>query len=80
LRGAICRRPEATVALKAALYSALRARKMTVADLAVRPGIDNEKAARLIAPHAASRLTSLETALSALSYAISIELHEKPAA
>lgn len=38
--------PDATMALKAALYSALRTRKMTVADLAHRLGIDDRKAAR----------------------------------
>jgi antitoxin HicB len=72
--------PDATMALKAALYSALRARKMTVADLARRLDIDDRKAARLIDPRAASRLTSLEAALSSLGYAIGIEVHEKPAA
>jgi antitoxin HicB len=72
--------PDATMALKAALYSALRARKTTVADLARRLGIDDRKAARLIDPRAAGRLDSLEEALSALGYAIAIEVHEKPAA
>ena len=72
--------PDATMALKAALYSALRAQKMTVADLAGRLGIDDRKAARLIDPRAASRLTSLEEALSALGYTIAIEVLQKPAA
>ena len=72
--------PEPTIALKAALYSALRTRRMTVADLAVRLEIDARKTARLIDPRAASRLSDLEVALSALGYAIAIELHEKPAA
>jgi antitoxin HicB len=72
--------PDATMALKAALYSALRARTMTVAHLARRLGVDDRKAARLIDPRAASRLTSLEAALSALGYAIAIAVHEKPAA
>jgi antitoxin HicB len=72
--------PEPTIALKAALYSALRMRRMTVADLARRLDIDARKAARLIDPRAASRLNDLEVALSALGYAIAIELHEKPAA
>jgi antitoxin HicB len=72
--------PEPTIALKAALYSALRTRRMTVADLARRLDIDARKAARLIDPRAASRLNDLEVALSALGYAIVIELHEKPAA
>ncbi len=72
--------PEPTIALKAALYSALRTREMTVADLARLLDIDARKAARLIDPRAASRLNDLEVALSALGYAIAIELHEKPAA
>lgn len=72
--------PDATMALKAALYSALRTRNMTVADLARRLGIDERKAARLTDPRSSSRLTSLEAALSALGYAIAIEVHEKPAA
>jgi len=42
--------------------------------------IDDRKAARLIDPRAASRLTGLAAALSALGYAIAIEVHEKPAA
>jgi antitoxin HicB len=72
--------PDPTMALKAALYSALRGRKMTVADLARCLDIDERRAARLIDPRATSGLTSLEAALSALGYAISIEVHEKPAA
>ena len=44
--------PEPTIALKAALYSALRTRRMTVADLARRLDIDARKAARLIDPRA----------------------------
>ena len=68
------------MALKAALYSALRARKMTLADLARRLDVEDRKVARLIDPRAPSSLTSLETALSALGYAIAIEVHEKPAA
>jgi antitoxin HicB len=72
--------PDATMALKAALYSALRARKMTVADLARRLGIDERQAARLIDPRAAGRLSSLESALSALGYRVAIEVYEQPAA
>jgi antitoxin HicB len=72
--------PEAKMALKTALYSALRSRKMTVTDLARRLDIDERKAARLIDPRATSTLTSLEAALSALGYVVAIEVHEKPAA
>jgi antitoxin HicB len=79
-RGQYLVAPEATMALKAALSSALRARQITVADLARRLAIDYRQAARLVDPRAASKLTSLEAALSALGYAIAIEVHEKPAA
>jgi hypothetical protein len=72
--------PEPTMALKAALYSALRARGMTVRDLARGLGIDHRQGARLVDPRAASKLTSLDAALSALGYWIAIEIHEKPAA
>jgi antitoxin HicB len=72
--------PDPIMALKAALYSALRARKMTLAELARRLDVEDRKVARLVDPRAASSLTSLETALSALGYAIAIEVHEKPAA
>jgi antitoxin HicB len=71
--------PEAAMAMKAALYSALRAREMSAADLARQLRIDERKATRLIDPRASSSLTSLEAALSALGYAIGIEVHEKPA-
>lgn len=72
--------PDATMALKAALYSALRRRRMTVADLARRLDIDHRQAARLVDPRAASQPTSLEAALTALGCALAIEVHEKPAA
>ena len=72
--------PDPTMALKAVLYSALRARKMSVADLAHRLGIDDRKAARLVDPRASGRLSSLESALSSLGYSIAIEVRKKPAA
>ncbi len=79
-RGQYLVAPDATMALKAVLYSGLRARKMTIADLARRLDIDYRQPARLIDPRAASKLTSLEAALSALGFAIAIEVHEKSAA
>lgn len=72
--------PDTTMALKAALYSALRTRKMTVGDLGRRLGISDEKAARLVSPRAAGNLAGVVAALSALGYSIGIEVHEKPAA
>src|SRR5208282_2311639 len=52
--------PDATIALKAALYTGLRKKRMAVADLAHDLHIDERKAARLIDPRAASSLASLE--------------------
>ena len=72
--------PDPTIALKAALHSGLRNRGLTVADLAVRLGIDGPRAARLLNPRASTRLASLETALSMLGYAIGIEVRDKDVA
>jgi antitoxin HicB len=69
--------PDATIALKTALYSVLRDRGMTGADLARDLRIDERKAARLVDPRAASSLASLEDALAALGYEIEIEVREK---
>ena len=72
--------PDPMMALKAALYNALRARKIAVADLARRLDINDCEAARLIDPRAASSLGALEAALSVLGCAIAVELYEKSAA
>jgi antitoxin HicB len=72
--------PDATIALKAALYSGLRKKRMAIADLANDLHIDERKAARLIDPRAATSLASLEHALAALGYEIDIEVREKSVA
>jgi antitoxin HicB len=64
--------PDPTIALKAALYMALRQRTMTVADLAELLEMDWHLAARLIDPKRTSKLTSLAAALSALGCRITI--------
>jgi antitoxin HicB len=46
--------PSPTIALKAALYAALRQRDLMVADLAARLNVDWHQAARLIDPRRAS--------------------------
>jgi antitoxin HicB len=69
--------PEPTIALKAALYEALRKRGITVTDLALRLDLEEREAARLLDPRARARLTSLEAALAALGYEIGIEVREK---
>jgi len=72
--------PEPTVALKAALFSALRDRALSVADLARRLEIDYRQAARLVDPRSPSKLTSLRAALDMLGLEIAIAVQEKPAA
>ncbi len=68
--------PSPTIALKAALYDALRRRDMTVADLAARLDMDWHRAARLIDPRRASKLTSLSAALRALDCEICLLFHD----
>ena len=68
--------PSPTIALKAALYSALRHREMTVADLAARLNVDWHQAARLIDPRRASKLTSLSAALTALDCQIRLSVYD----
>lgn len=69
--------PEPMIALKAALYDALRSREMSTAELARRLDIDERDAQRLIDPKARTPLSKLEEALSALGYTIGIEVREK---
>jgi antitoxin HicB len=68
--------PSPTIALKAALYTALRHRDMTVADLAGRLDIDWHQAARLIDPRRASKLTSLAAALGVLNCQIELSVYD----
>jgi antitoxin HicB len=69
--------PEPTIALKAALYEALKKQGISISELARRLGLDDREAARLLDPRARTRLTSLEAALAALGYEIGIEVREK---
>ena len=66
--------PDPTIALKAALYEALRRRDMTVADLAELLDMDWHQAARLIDPKRSSKLTSLAAALDAMGCTIEIAI------
>jgi antitoxin HicB len=69
--------PDPTVALKVALYAALRRRDMTVADLAdlLRMG-DWHQAARLIDPKRSTKLTTLIAALDALECTVEIGISD----
>lgn len=69
--------PEPTIALKVALYDALRAADISIADLARMLSMDERHAARLIDPKARTPLIKLEAALSALGYTIGIEVRER---
>jgi len=71
--------PDPTVALKAALYEALRRRDMTVADLAELLDMDWHQAARLIDPKRSSKLTSLAAALDAVGCTIEIAVSDEAA-
>jgi antitoxin HicB len=72
--------PDPTIALKAALYTQLRQRDMTVADLADLLGMgDWHQAARLLDPRRSSKLTSLAAALGALGLRISVSVEANPA-
>jgi antitoxin HicB len=68
--------PSPTIALKAALYTALRHRDMTIADLATRLDMDWHQAARLLDPRRASKLTSLAAALAALDCQILLSVYD----
>jgi len=69
--------PEPTIALKAALYDVTRAAGIGACELAMRLGIDERQAMRLVDPKARTPLGKLEAAISALGYTIGIEIREK---
>ncbi len=69
--------PEPTIALKVALYGALRAAAISTVDLAAKLGIDERQAMRLLDPKARTPLSKLEQALSALGYTIGVEVRER---
>jgi antitoxin HicB len=69
--------PDPTIALKAALYAALRRRDMTVADLADLLAMgDWHQAARLIDPRRSTKLTTLMAALDALRCEVEIAVND----
>jgi antitoxin HicB len=69
--------PDPTIALKATLYTALRRRDMTVADLADLLGMgDWHQAARLIDPKRSTKLTTLMRALDRLGCKVEIAVSD----
>ena len=64
--------PEPMIALKAALYSAMREHGVTVAKLARELGIGHKEARRLLSPRHRSRLAGLQEALALMGYEVLI--------
>lgn len=64
--------PDPTVVLKAALYSAARAKRVTAASLARQLRIDHKEARRLLDPRHPSKFPRLAAALDTLGYKVSI--------
>ena len=66
--------PDPTIALKAALYTALHRHELTIADLADRLDIDWHQAARLIDPKRSTKLKTLQKALATLGRTIIVAI------
>jgi len=76
-RGLYAVEPEPTIALKAALYEAMAGRGISTTELAKMLGINERDAARLTDPKARTPLAKLQSSLSALGYAIGIEVRDR---
>jgi len=59
-----------TIALKVALYDAMREQGLTVADLARLLDVDHKEARRLLDPHHVSKLPRLREALASTGYEV----------
>ena len=59
-----------TVALKVALYAAVREQGLTIADLARLLEVDHKEARRLLDPHHVSKLPRLRQALASVGYEV----------
>ncbi|MGH7088855.1 MAG: type II toxin-antitoxin system HicB family antitoxin [Stellaceae bacterium] len=68
--------PDATVALKVALQSALKEKRATTADLSRLLHVDHKEARRLLDPHEASKVPRLVEALRALGYSVTTAIYD----
>jgi len=66
-----------TVALKVALYDAVREQGLTIAELARRLDVDHKEARRLLDPHHISKLPRLRQALASTGYEIFVGVQRK---
>jgi len=69
--------PAPEIALKAALRTALTAKKATAADLARALNVDHKDARRLLDPDEPSKLPRLSEALASLGYAVSMTVYDR---
>lgn len=66
--------PDAAVAMKVALYIAMRERGISIAELARRLGVDYREAQRIMNPHHATRTARMNEAIEATGSHAVIEL------
>lgn len=66
--------PDAGVAMKIALYIAMRDRGMTAAELTARLGVNNRETQRILNPHHATRIARMSEAIAATGRRTVIEL------
>jgi antitoxin HicB len=66
-----------TVALKAALYHAVREQGLTVADLARLLDVDHKEARRLLDPHHVSKVPRIRQALASTGYEVFVGVQRK---
>jgi antitoxin HicB len=75
-RGEYSIAPEPTVALKALLFSIVRASRISVAELARRLDIDHKEARRMLDPRHPTKFPRLQEALKSLGHEIRIAWHD----
>jgi antitoxin HicB len=68
--------PDATIALKVALYRTLKEKKATPADLSRLLDIDHKEARRLLDPRETSKVPRLADALRAFGYSVTIAIYD----
>jgi len=75
-RGEYSIAPEPTVALKTLLFSVVKARKISTAELARRLGVDHKEARRMLDPRHPTKFPRLQEALKSLGHEIRIAWHD----
>jgi antitoxin HicB len=68
--------PDPAIALKAALYGAVKEQDISTSELARRLGVDHKEARRLLDPRHPSKLPRLSRALKSLGHDVAIALYD----